>query len=182
MNNLEPEIIWKVVSAQRSASLSYRVANRADSSIYVFDRLWSYAREALADDWCYVEISSRSATISRQLWPLPAGMMHENPEVPYGRLIEPQRVVDGEFSVPLPLEVTHPYANRRKGQAGFSEATITTLEFRLGWAPVEELPRETPVVLNSESLFLFPYYTLAAKQRIATAASLSVELTGLTPR
>ncbi len=174
MNEAQPRLSVEVKASEKNIELAYRLTNTLSEPIFVFDRLYDMAKEALAANWYYTDIRDGPAVVARQVWPLPRGLMHENPEVPYARRVLPGGRVDGMAVCPVPLQETTPYTAMGRPSPRQKPAPLTRLQFRLGWAVASELPSQPPVKIGAEELYLFDYYTAIGKQRLVESAPAAV--------
>lgn len=183
--NQNSPLVRIVLEKQPSAlGLSYDIENDLKVPIYVFDRLYDLERKQLSPDWMYITFSQETAMISRQIFPLPPGLIHEEPEVPYGRLLAPGAHARGQLRAQLPLPESNPYSGfvHPGGAATRVETKISSLIFQIGWAPASDLHGGFPGELEGEKLVLFSYHEAILKQKLASSPNQSVELTGISIR
>lgn len=176
MSQTQPVVRLLLKLSDRSAHLEYEIRNTLDQPIYVFDRLYDMRAEKLADDWAYRAVDGRTVVIARQVWPLPGGLRHENPETPYGRRVAPHATITGQFSVPLPLTEHDPYYFIVHGRARPVQVSIDSLVFRAGWAPAAQLHAGSEVELGGEKLTLFPFQEALGRQQLTDSNSAAVSL------
>jgi hypothetical protein len=176
MSQTQPVVRLLLKLSDTSAHVEYEIRNALDQPIYVFDRLYDMRSEKLSDDWAYRSVDRSTAVIARQVWPLPRGLRHENPETPYGRLVAPHAIVTGQFSVPLPLTEHDPYYLIVHERAKPVQVSIDSLVFRVGWAPASKLRAGSDVQLGGETLTLFPFPEALAKQQLTDSNSAAVNL------
>jgi hypothetical protein len=175
-----PTVRFRYKLAAEHLEVDYAFRNPFNAPVLVYDRLWNMQKEALDPAWIYIEISGGRAILKRQLEPLPVGLHHENPEVPYGREIAPGAEAAGNCKVDLPLREIGPYnAITKRGQP--REVALTSLEFHLGWSAVPDTlpPGVKPVEVEGQKLLLLSYPKLASIQHVATSESFRVELAGV---
>ncbi len=107
--------------------------------------------------------------------------MHEQPVVPYGRLLAPGERAHGQLRAQLPLPEYNPYSAfaRPAGTGTRMETKVNSLTFQIGWAPASGLHGGFPVELNGEKLVLFGYAEVIPKQKLASSPNQKVELSGI---
>jgi len=170
MESQQPTLTMRAKVDGNDVKVGYEVANPLSFPIYIFDRLYDMSAEKMDPNWAYVDLSSNRIVVCRQVWPVPTGLHHENPEVPYGRVIAPGAKIKGVFAIHLPVAESDPYVHiRNSGGAARVAHASDDIVFRLGWAPVRELHGGSPVELEGEQLVLFPYPEAIQKQRLATS-------------
>ena len=162
------EMTWTARRVGNALECDYRGINQTGSMILVFDRQYSMASRMMEPAWAYVRVRGKRAELSRTLAPLPPGLHHENPELPYGREVPARMSFEGGFQVELPLRDRDPYADfKRRPPAHPVE--VTELVFNLGWAPMPAtLPAAiAPVSWRDERLWLLPYDLIRTIQQVA---------------
>jgi hypothetical protein len=170
MESQQPTLTMRVKVDGNEIKVGYEVANQLNFPIYVFDRLYDMTAEKMDSNWAYVDLNSNRIVVCRQVWPVPTGLHHENPEVPYARTVAPGAKIKGVFAIHLPVEELDPYAHiRNSGGALRVAKSSDDIVFRLGWAPVGEVKAGSPVEVEGEQLVLFPYPEAILKQRLATS-------------
>jgi hypothetical protein len=170
MESQQPALTMRAKVDGHEIKVGYELTNQLNFPIYVFDRLYDMSAEKLAPNWAYVDLSSNRIVVCRQVWAVPAGLHHENPEVPYARVVAPGAKIKGLFPIHLPVAESDPYAHirNRDGVPRVAHAG-DDIVFRLGWAPVREVHGGSQVELEGEQLVLFPYPEAIQKQRLATS-------------
>ena len=175
MNQTQPAVHLKFAAEGDTARLAYEVRNTLDQPIYVFDQLYDMQTKKLSLDWAYVAIEGQKAIISRQVWPLPQGLRHDSPELPYARLVAPKATLTGKFSLPLPLAERDPYYGLLHPGTERARADITSVALRIGWGVASQLHAGSRVELEGENLVLFPFHEALSKQRIVDSESAQVK-------
>lgn len=171
----EPSLVMTAKVEGDKLKVAYAVTNTGATAICVFDRLYDMKAQGLALDWAYVELNATAVIASRQVWPLPEGLHHENPEVPYARTLSPGATLKGTLSLPLPVAESDPYRHiRDAGKPANVFPPPTQLVFRLGWAPVADLLGGSQIEIEDEPLTLFPYSEAIAKQRLTATPPLKL--------
>jgi hypothetical protein len=164
--------------------VKYAVENLTAASIYLFNLLPDEETENPNRERAYVQFDNNHAAICKQLWPLPFGLLHERPEVPYAHLLEAGSRFEEVFSVPLPLGEMDPYYHivHRKGRA--TKVKIDQVEFQLGYAFAEELkgPPDAVVDHNGEKIILCSYYQIVQVQRVVKSSLTPVKISGIALR
>jgi hypothetical protein len=170
MESQQPTLTMRAKVDGNEIKIGYELANQFNFPIYVFDRLYDMTSEKLDPNWAYIDLSSHRIVACRQVWPLPAGLHHENPEVPYGRVVAPGAKIKGVFAIHLPAVESDPYVHiRNSGSSPRIANASDDIVFRLGWAPLRELHGGSQVELEGEQLALFPYPEAIQKQRLVTS-------------
>ncbi|TCJ13851.1 hypothetical protein EZJ19_09970 [Parasulfuritortus cantonensis] len=163
------ELAFVVRQGQDALACEYRGINRADTRILIFDRLYSMANRELAAGWYYSALNAGRIELSQAVFPLPHGLHHENPEVPYGRELGAGEAFEGRFQVPLPVPDRTPYPTLLH-RSGTAPGDFTELRFTLGWAP---LPAALPSAIaaierDGERLWLLPYRLALGLQQLVS--------------
>ena len=165
-------------------NIKYAAENLTAVSIYLFNLLPDEETKKPKRERAYMQFDNNHAAICKQLWPLPFGLLHEQPEVPFARLLETGNRFEEVFSVPLPLKETNPYYRivYRKGRA--TKIKIDQVEFQLGYAFAEELkgPPDAVVDHNGEKVVLFSYYQIALVQLVVKSSLTPVKISGIALR
>jgi hypothetical protein len=170
MESQQPTLTMRAKVDGNEIKVGYEVANQLSSPIYVFDRLYDMSAESLAPNWAYVDLSSNRIVLCRQVWPVPTGLHHENPEVPYARVVAPGAKIKGVFAIHLPVTESDPYIHIRTADGAPRVADSSEdFVFRLGWAVVRDVHGGAEVELEGERLVLFPYAEAIQKQKLATS-------------
>ena len=176
MNQTQPSVHLKLMLESGSARFQYEVRNTLDQPVYVFDRLYDMRAQKLSPDWAYISVEGQKASVCRQVWPLPDGLRHDNPETPYGRLVAPKGVVTGQFSLPLPLVERDPYYSLLHSNAKPAHVNVTSLVLRVGWGIASQLRAGSAVELEGEKLVLFPFHEALSKQHFAESGATKVNI------
>ncbi|HKJ18512.1 MAG TPA: hypothetical protein VJ984_14255 [Xanthomonadales bacterium] len=163
--------------------LSYSMVNGSGQDIFVFDTLYDMATRSMNPDWYYASVENDVIVIARQVWPLPQGLAHSEPEVPYGRWIEAGHTASGQFAVALPVKEEDPYHYIVHSNDEPALINVSKLQFRLGWCTVSDMPDDGWVKWNEVDLYYFDYHTGISQQAIAasTPNALSVDVEILRP-
>jgi hypothetical protein len=163
----EPSLAFRARLDSDKLQAGYEVTNNLAVPIYVFDQLYDMKSEKLAENWSYIEVMGTRVVLSRQIAQLPTGLHHENPEVPYARVLNPGGKLTTVFTRPLPLAETDPYFHiRNRNRPPQTYQPGDDLVFRLGWAVAADLHGGVPVEINGAKLVLFPYEEAIGKQRL----------------
>lgn len=176
MNQNGPTVHVKLALKEDSARFEYEIRNSLDQPIYVFDRLYDLRAQKLSPDWAYVSVDGQKANVCRQIWPLPDGLLHDNPETPYGRLVAPNAIVTGQFSLALPLVEGDPYYSLLHSKGKLTQVNVRSLVFRIGWGAALQLRAGSEVELEGEKLVLFPFHEALSKQHFAETSATQVNL------
>jgi len=176
MTQPQPVVHLNVALEPNRARFQYEVRNSLDQPIYVFDRLFDMRAQKLSPDWAYVAIDGQKVVVCRQVWPLPTGLRHDNPETPYGRFVAPRAAVTGEFSLGLPLVERDPYYSFLHSNAKPTQVNITSLILRIGWGIASQLRAGSEVELRGERLVLFPFHEAISKQHLAESEAAPVKI------
>jgi len=182
MNSTEPVVRIDARLDADSMHLMYEVINSLDVPIFVFDRLYDLKASALSQDWAYTAFDDARVWLCRQIWPLPRGLHHENPEVPYGRYLGPGAKLSGQLVLPLPLVERDPYYAFLHQAGRTVDVKLTQLVLRVGWARVSDLRGGSSVELEGEKLVLFPYDEAILKQKFANSPPANIVLRGTASR
>jgi len=170
MESQQPTLTMRAKVEGNEIKVGYEVANQLNFPIYVFDRLYDMSAEKMDPNWAYVDLSSSRIVVCRQVWRVPEGLHHENPEVPYAREVAPGAKIKGVFAIHLPVAESDPYTHiRNAGNPAKVANSSDDIVFRLGWSPVREVRGGSPVEVEGERLVLFPYPEAILKQRLATS-------------
>jgi hypothetical protein len=179
MSYAEPNIQIEVLTGSGSIRLEYFVTNLLDSPIYIFDRLYDAKKSGLSQDWAYVSFQNGIASICRQVWPLPPGLHHDSPEVPYARLLAPGAKANAQFVLDLPLGERDPYYGMRHADSKTNQVKLSSIVLRIGWARLADLRGGSTVELNGEELVLFPYSEAIAKQKFTDSSPARLSFSGV---
>src|SRR5258708_6620085 len=98
MESQQPTLTMRAKVERNEIKVGYEVANQLNFPIYIFDRLYDMSAEKMDPNWAYVDLSSDRIVVCRQVWRVPEGLHHENPEVPYARTVAPGGKIKGVFA------------------------------------------------------------------------------------
>jgi hypothetical protein len=154
--------------------LSYSMVNASGQDIFVFDTLYDMATRSMNPGWYYASVENDVIVIARQVWPLPQGLSHSEPEVPYGRWIKAGQTASGQFAVALPVTEDDPYYHIVHSNDEPAVINVSKLQFRLGWCIASDMPDDGWVKWDEVDLYFFDYHTGISQQAIAASTPIAL--------
>lgn len=174
----ETDMQLTVDTAVRDGELQliYSMVNTSGQDIFVFDTLYDMATGSMNPDWYYASVENDVIVIARQVWPLPLGLSHSEPEVPYGRWIAAGQTASGQFAVALPVKEDDPYHHIVHSNDEPALINVSKLQFRLGWRTAGDMPDNGWVKWDETDLYYFDYDSGISQQAIAASTPIALSV------
>jgi len=122
--------------------LTYRVTNRADRVLFLFNVLHGESDERghyQVDPGCYVQIADDSVTLSKKILEPPMGTFLEKNNVPFVSRLPAGQHYSEHISFPLPLRERTPFAQPGSGHGTQARPCFFEVGYFFGQAGTDEL-------------------------------------------
>lgn len=99
-------------SAPDALTVGYEFRNRSSKTAFLFNLLHRTGPSGGPEpstDLVYIHASGGNLVLSKKIFPVPANIDVEKPNVPYVTRVEPGQTFREKFTVPLPLKPYTPY-------------------------------------------------------------------------
>jgi hypothetical protein len=157
--------------------LHYQVENRADSDVYLFNRLYRQqlpgGGAAVETDLVYTSLAGGRLRLAKWVPEIPENILVEYPIIPCATLLERGRSFQETFRVALPAVSHHAYHPPRLRLPGERPVIYQSLTFALGYFKTAEMGGRQVSRVKTTAGDAFYVPVTAPDQRVVTSDMIS---------